>query len=450
MSRPVVAPPAVHPTPIDSLTKRAENQARLGAEYAEFAQEYTAPEPPIESYPLAIPRDALYGYLGKRAKTLQMPLGWAYTSVLTLFAGHGINMADSEFAGPRPTLYTVLIGSVNDGKSEAQKRAKKQMRLPYGTVISTVPGSDKGLAKMFASGKKGVPMKLKPYVLVLDEFRTMMTKANIQGSALPSTLCTLWGNDEAGSADKSGDHSVNIRLSILGALAADPAEFAEVFGAGTQAGLFDRCLLAPGPTTPWDLDFSWRPDDYATNGAVRTTFPREFNAVVAAWVKASPRGNRTRRRLGEIAARIAVISSSASHERVVTEASLHAALRLMEWQESVRQFYAPGYARNPDAECAAAIMSAFQMHSAGDDGEPKWTKIRPLAQAGSWHRKYGPVMLNRTLHALRQEEGLLIAKYRQKKDPHGKAGETIDDYHRPTGEYRLRIDGVDDDASEEI
>jgi hypothetical protein len=394
-----------------------------------------------------MPREAMYGYLGEQARSLQMPLGWAYTAVLTLFCGHGINLSDSEFANPRATLYTVLLGFVNDGKTRAQRRGMAQMRLPETCIKTTVPGSDKGLAKMFASGKKGEPMELQPYVIVLDEFRTMMNKANIQGSALPSTLCTLWSADAAGSADKGGDHSVNVRLSILGALAvADASEFAEVFGASTQGGLFDRCLFAPGPTTPWDLDHSWLPDDYTTRGAMRTTFPKKFNAVVAAWVKASTKDDRARRRLGEMAARVAVITSSANHEPVVTEGSLRAALRLMEWQEKVREHYAPGYARNPDAECGSAIMSAMEMHGRDDNGNPKWIKIRPLAQAGSWHKKYGALMLGRALHALRQEDGLLMAKYKQKKSNY-EGGGMVPDYSKPTGDYRLRSE-MDDDSDE--
>jgi hypothetical protein len=41
----------------------------------------------------------------------------------------------------------------------------------------------------------------------------------------------LWSQDEAGAADKTGEHTAMVRLNILGALKADDAEdFAEVFG----------------------------------------------------------------------------------------------------------------------------------------------------------------------------------------------------------------------------
>jgi hypothetical protein len=57
---------------------------------------YKAPEPPIEDYPLAMPREAMYGYLGQKAKTTQMPLGWAYPSLLTVYCATGINLTASQ------------------------------------------------------------------------------------------------------------------------------------------------------------------------------------------------------------------------------------------------------------------------------------------------------------------------------------------------------------------
>ena len=49
--------------------------------------------------------------------------------------------------------------------------------------------------------------------------------------------------DEAGAADKTGEHTATVKLNILGALKADDAEdFAEVFGKDSTAGLYDRFI----------------------------------------------------------------------------------------------------------------------------------------------------------------------------------------------------------------
>jgi hypothetical protein len=94
-------------------------------------------------------------------------------------------------------------------------------------------------------------------LLVQDEMRTTLSKVNIQGSSLPSTLCTLWGKDMAGSVDKTGEHPVDARLSILGGVKADDAsEFLEVFGSKTSDGLMDRFLFGIAPPgwkwTAWE------------------------------------------------------------------------------------------------------------------------------------------------------------------------------------------------------
>jgi hypothetical protein len=418
------------------------NKTRSDLDYMQnFEPLYKAPEPPIEDYPLAMPRESMYGYLGERAKTLQMPLSWAYPSLLTIFCATGINLTATQYATARPTLYTALIGQVSDGKSKCVERARDTLALPAGCIKYTTLGSDKGLSKVFGgSDKKDEPVELKAYVLIQDELRALMSKAAIQNSALPATLCTLWNQDEAGSADKSGDHTVNVRLSILGSLKiSDTTEFSNVFGAETQGGLYDRFLFAPGPTAPWVIDMRWRPEpEYQFRPSCGVVVPDWCWTELNKWKGVAP----TRRRLGELAMRVAIISASANQDHQVTRAGLQAAFCMMEWQERVREVYRPGSPENPDAQCTSAILDAIKAAGNDEDGLPKWVKQSVLARQNNWYRKFGGPMINRVFASLRATGGPLVAKYHQRE---GHDGKLTTDYSSPTGEYRLK-GAFDDDA----
>jgi hypothetical protein len=169
--------------------------------------------------------------------------------MLTAFAG----LISSYPNQVRPTLYTCLIGPVHCGKSETIKRAIASLDYPDPEAVKwTVPGSDRGLINIFGGKKKkadkendALPQFAKTRLLAQDELRNTIAKANIQGSSLPATLCSLWSQDEAGAADKTGEHVALVRLNLLGALKAEDAEdFAEAFGSQTTAGLYDRFIVS--------------------------------------------------------------------------------------------------------------------------------------------------------------------------------------------------------------
>ena len=104
---------------------------------------------------LDMPPDCLYGWLGEKAKELQAPLGWAYVSLMTIFAAQGINegAAESEI---RPTLYTCLVGRPGDGKSRVMNRARQSLVVEPFIYKNHVPASDRGIFSMFIP-RKGQP-----------------------------------------------------------------------------------------------------------------------------------------------------------------------------------------------------------------------------------------------------------------------------------------------------
>jgi hypothetical protein len=373
-----------------------------------------------------MPESVMYGRAGELARTLQAPLGWAYTAVLTLCAGIGVRMAPTSGEAVRPTLYTALVGAAGDGKSRTINRARKTLELAIPRASQhfkmTTPGSDRGLYRMFEVADEDggsvppLPGDAKSWVLVQDEIRDMLAKIKIKGSSLAPTLCSLYYQDTAGSADKSGDHTITVRLSILGALkAADDEEFTDSFGSATCAGLYDRFIFCPGPRD-WQWDDQWQvplpeclgvseEDDLPApeHLAHPVEVPAATYGTVDEWRKSAGEGHR-RGRIGEIALRVAVITAAVNGDREVGTECLAAALRFAEWQERVRAYYAPSEAQNIDAVVSHTIMEALE---AWDKEHPnRFARFRDLARKHNWHRKYGATTLTRNRKAL-VHEGLL-------------------------------------------
>jgi hypothetical protein len=105
--------------------------------------------------------------------------------------------------------------------------------------------------------------------------------------------------------------------------------------------------------------------------------PNEIFSMMDRWRKqAEGRG-----RLGELALRIALISSSMNRDDEITEESIRAALGFMEWQEQLRGYFKPSQAVFADGKVSEAILGALK------PGEVfKWNK---LASNRHWYQKYG-------------------------------------------------------------
>ena len=349
--------------------------------------------------PYEMPESCMYGWLGDAARELETPLGFAYPAMLTVFA----SLIQVFPQHVRPTMYTSLIGAVHCGKSETIKRALAYLYIKDPeTVKKTVPGSDRGLIKIFGldkDEKKGkdkdavvthVTPTAKTRLLAQDELRSTLNKANIQGSSLPSTLCTLWNDDEAGAADKTGEHTALVRLNILGALKADDGEeFAEVFGKESTAGLYDRFVYGLAPK-------GWRYQKWDRQQVSRfpkgCLVPDYCYQMMNEWRDVDPVG---RGRLAEIALRIAYLASSANHDREVTVESMKAALEFCQWQEVIRLNYKAGLGDGADALCTAAILNVLEKLEPGI-----WVRWSTLANKKNWYRKYGARTLSSCRDAL--------------------------------------------------
>ena len=396
--------------------------------------------------PIPIPRAALYGWLADVAGSLQAPMGWAYPAVLTVFAAMGVNMNQPTWA-TRPSLYTCLLGKVNDGKSRTMDRAEMTLiGLDKDRIRRTSPGSDTGLLKMFAkpAPKKGDPPpvddgEIKSYLLLQDEFKTMLSKIGIQNSSLAPVLCTLWYRDQAGNAVGAGVSDATLRLNILGALKCDDEEeFTKLFAIGSTGGLYDRFVFGVGQSG-WKWDRAWRPrEDYRQ--PIPVEMSDEAATLIDAWKGAEVEdedGNMKpvhHGRVGEIAERIALISASANREGKVSEACMRAAIFFAEWQEEVRRVYVPGDSESRDGDCTASILRRVERERDAD-GKPKWFKWNRVYKSTSWNKTFGPDLVRRMRAGL-VEMGTLDE---EKTEPEpGDEKKRKPEGGKPTGRYRLK------------
>lgn len=231
----------------------------------------------------------------------------------------------------------------------------------------------------------------------------LLEKMCIRGSTLASSLCTLFYEERTANADKSGNHTIAVRLSMLGALKVkDPDEFRELWRASTVHGLYDRYILCPGPQNwQWDPRWTLLAKEYAPGEPVplrplSTTVrvePTAFSGLDD-WARTGP----SRGRLSEIAKPVAIIAAGVNNDDEITPACAHAALQFAQWQESVRSVYCPTEAQTPEEVVTGLIMDAFK--AAHDRNPVEWVRFRSVMLEKNWCRKFGSSLVTRVKNSL--------------------------------------------------
>jgi hypothetical protein len=343
---------------------------------------------------LAFDIRALYGKAGEIARNTTLPLGWTYPGVLAVASALKIKDRDGHV---RSNIYCVNIAPVGTAKTVVAEAIEKSIFLPLNTTTYTTPASDRGLCKML--GEDGNTL-----LLVEDEMRAVFGKCQVPNSTLAQTFCKLWSKDYAGVADKKGADSCYGKLCMLGNIACeDAADFSKVVGSSTVTGLYDRLLLGYD-TTP----VKYRPLDIKPS-----FFTDEMVVRVPAWVwdakDAWVGENIARRRLGEHALRVALVTAALNGDKEITRDCFFAALRFAEWQERLRSEFRPGLAETKDAECTEAVWAALKAqrehqkktgeYPQGADliGYPKenlWKLVNysKVLSAKNLYRKYGKLV----------------------------------------------------------
>jgi hypothetical protein len=232
---------------------------------------------------------AMYGKAQQIAKKFpRLQLGWLYPAILGSASALDIQDVDRNV---KSNLYVALLGEVADGKTACMDAALGTIFHPELSLIRESPGGHRGLANSLSDSE---PL---PFLLALDDLRTLLNASGYRGSNLPAMLCDLWSHTRSGASDKKGRQPCYGKLSILGGLSVtDQSEFAKLFGSNTVAGLADRFLFGyssthvkyrPVPTKPevidlkegrvpewvWDVKDEWAGDIRAITRVTTASTP---------------------------------------------------------------------------------------------------------------------------------------------------------------------------------
>jgi len=293
-------------------------------------------------------RCAMYGRLADIAEGHnRLQLGWLYPSLLVVASSLEIEDADGHV---RANQYGALLGPVHCGKNAHMDAALASIFVPMKeeVVLEDAPGSHSGLMIQLSRDE---PVHR---LLFLDELINLFNACGIQGSNLPSMLCTLWNRDKTGGSVKKGREVVYGKLSILGGLAINDApDFSRVFGPHSVKGLYDRFIFGFAtvhvryrPTRTVAAHFDLKP----------VHFPNWVWDAKDVWIG----DDLSRGRLSEHALRIALITAACNGDQLITAPCLQAAFRFCEWQQRLRQSFKPGRAETKDAEAFEAVWSALR------------------------------------------------------------------------------------------
>ncbi len=408
-----------------------------------------------------MPESCMYGWLGEMARKLEAPLGLAYPALLAIYSGlnmsHGTKLV-------RPNLYVCLIADKHEGKSRTIKRALAAIKpSDAAKEYSKLTGSDAGLVEMLG-GKKDEKIEASerfgmPRLIAEDEMQDAMNKMDIKGSSLPNKLNRLFYYDEVRHVIKKSNLTAYATLSIVGGLTVGSVEdFTEMWGKSTVTGLYDRFIFAVAPKG-WKWDDSWEEEE-KIKPAERRPAPvrvsREAIAVKEKWVDED---RVSRARLGEIALRIAVVTTAADAGGVeqtladaeepgfklernakkardgcayVTEECMRCALEFMEWQEAVRAKYKPSKADTPGGKLAELIAEEFK-RLRNEDGSHAWASWRDRYRKNNWQRRDGKGMVIQRDALV--DNGVLEQEVEAEYDKHGHVKR-----NRKTGRYRYVAD----------
>ena len=202
---------------------------------------------------------------------------------------------------------------------------------------------------------------------------------------LRTTLCELWSEDKAGSADKKGFDSILCRLSVVGGLMAEnPQEFAEVFGEESNAGLYDRFIFGLAPKWKYTIP-SFRSENRMPYPGTPEV-PEYVYDMAHAWRDMIENG---RERLAEIALRVALVTTGMNHDKTITRECMQAALNFMTWQEAIREHFRPSRAE-PTIEAKVTEVIERAVSSMVDgEGRPKWVSWRRVYRIAICHATVG-------------------------------------------------------------
>jgi hypothetical protein len=376
-------------------------------------------EEPVRA-PLVIPpmpAEAMYGLAAVLTKDFDAPPSLTYPAVLALLSACNLPTTGDTRTG----LYVLLLDRPGGCKTVITHQRGKPLVQAHTRLVAD-PVSDRGLINMLqfpttttvGEGKKTVVVTVPSVLMLVDEFKGVLGKANIENSTLYSKLNELWTETVIGANDRKGlSESSPCRFSLLGNLPCTNAtQFNALFGSESQYGFYRRLLFGVGVR---EERFVFHPGVNEKMATRLADFKPSALSVSAAWytraqqwVDAAVDDVQRERRsnLYEPLLRVALVTASANGDSTVTKEGFAAALAFIEWQERIRTLYAPAAARHPYAQCMDMVLTFLDKCT----GLVNW---RRASQNHDWHKRE----FSQHLKAVKQfliSEGILVPAPGQK------------------------------------
>jgi hypothetical protein len=357
----------------------------------------------------SMPEACMYGYLGRVARKLDAPLGYAYPALLAIYASRHIGIATKTI---RQNIFVVMLGDTSTGKTRSMNRALNVVGSDsVSKIIDDAIASGEGLVEKLGGKKDSQLQPLDrvglPVLLHQDEMRELMAKIGVENSSIPYKLNRLWEKDDIGTTAKKNILKAYANASFLGGLTIEsPAEFAALFGMATVSGLYVRFIYAWAPEGHV-FDDIWEEAELVPQEihppCKNVKVPRLIFEMKMEWEHRNPkvRGQR----LAQLALRIALVTAAANGDQEVTEECMKAALLFCEWQEVLRSVYKPGRAESAGGKLSEAIMNEAWRY-VDDAGHYTWFNWREAYRRNHWEREDG-VALGKQRDSL-VKNGLLI------------------------------------------
>ena len=201
-------------------------------------------------FPVEVIAGAAEQFVNIYREPLESPPQFFYFSFLTCL---GNILADrvkvSGLLKGQPRMYTVLLGESSDTRKSTAaietidffKWMLGELDLQYAFFVINGIGSAPGVTRKIKNGEN-------PLLVFLDEFKTLVDKANMQGSVILSLVNTLFDSNQWANPLKEERHSIDIENGCLSLLAASTVKtFLRSFGENfSNIGFTNRLWLVPG------------------------------------------------------------------------------------------------------------------------------------------------------------------------------------------------------------
>jgi hypothetical protein len=342
-----------------------------------------------------LPEAALDGWLGEICRTRMgdFPRAYAWPALITAASVLVPRCPDPK---TRTNLYCGLVGEKGSGKSTAFDFAFSLLGLDATRLLKLKSGSAEGLVAKIGSVDGAARL------FFTDELEHLLVKSAIEGSSFASVLSSAYYDDKQDFTMARGKEvPFNCRLSLAGGVVED--KFADLFGAATTGGFYDRFIFGLCPT---DNSYSYRP---FTGGPALETEEDEWYTPVRpvavtiaedVWpVKDQLEKELGERRVVESALRVAVICAAFDGRKTLTAADLGPMKAFAEYQANLRKRLAPNPGKNAEAVVAYKILEYLRAHA--PQGE--WLGTRDMIRSiHAYH--YGPSITLRALASLAMNE----------------------------------------------